>query len=83
MATFSTLFPKIVLNIIAVGEKSGTLVNSFDYIADFYTKEVNAQAKKLPTIIEPLLLVFIAVIVGFVALAIIMPIYELTGSISR
>jgi type IV pilus assembly protein PilC len=83
MATFPSLFPKIVLNIIAVGEKSGTLVNSFDYIADFYTKEVNAQAKKLPTIIEPLLLVFIAVIVGFVALAIIMPIYELTGSISR
>ncbi len=83
MATFPMLFPKIVLNIIAVGENSGTLVNSFDYIADFYTKEVNAQAKKLPTIIEPLLLVFIAVIVGFVALAIIMPIYELTGSISR
>ena len=52
-------------------------------VSDFYTKEVNVQARKLPTIIEPLLLIFIAVIVGFVALAIIMPIYELTGNISR
>lgn len=83
MAQFQTFFPKIFARIVAVGEQSGTLVNSFEYLADFYTKEVNAQAKKLPTIIEPVLLVFIAGIVGFVALAIIMPIYELTGSISR
>lgn len=83
MTSYSNLFPKIAVNIISVGEKSGTLVNSFDYLSEFYTKEVNMQAKKLPTIIEPLLLIFIAVIVGFVALAIIMPIYEITGSISR
>lgn len=83
MLNFPKLFPKMTVNIISVGEKSGTLVNSFEYLSDFYTKEVNAQTKKLPTIIEPLLLVFIAVIVGFIALAIIMPIYELTGNISR
>lgn len=80
---YPLLFPAIVRNIIAVGEQSGTLVESFLHLSDFYTKEVNVQAKKLPTIIEPLLLIFIALIVGFVALAIIMPIYELTGSISR
>jgi type IV pilus assembly protein PilC len=83
MSEFPPLFPKIAINIVSVGEQSGTLVNSFEYLSDFYTKEVNMQTKKLPTIIEPLLLVFIAGIVGFVALAIIMPIYELTGSISR
>lgn len=83
MQKFPKLFPKIVINIVAVGENSGTLVSSFEYLSEFYTKEVNTQAKKLPTIIEPLLLIFIAAIVGFVALAIIMPIYELTGSISR
>lgn len=83
MSEFPSLFPKIAINIIAVGEQSGTLVNSFEYLSEFYTKEVNMQTKKLPTIIEPLLLVFIAGIVGFVALAIIMPIYELTGSISK
>lgn len=83
MIGYEKLFPKIMLNIVAVGERSGTLVNSFEYLAEFYTKEVNAQTKKMPTIIEPLLLVFIAVVVGFIALAIIMPIYELTGNISK
>ncbi len=82
MMAFDTLFPKMFINIVSVGEKSGTLVQSFEYLAEFYTKEVNAQTKKLPTIIEPLLLVFIAIIVGAIALAIIMPIYKLTGSIS-
>jgi len=80
---YPLLFPSIVRNIVAVGEQSGTLVESYVHLSDFYTKEVNMQAKKLPTIIEPLLLIFIALIVGFVALAIIMPIYELTGNISR
>lgn len=83
MRDFPQMFPVIAVNIIAIGEKSGTLSNSLDYLSDFYTKEVNVQVRKLPTIIEPLLLIFIAVIVGFVALAIIMPIYELTGNISR
>lgn len=83
MGSFPKLFPKMMVNILSVGEKSGTLVNSFEYMSEFYTKEVNAQTKKLPTIIEPLLLVFIAVIVGCIALAIIMPIYKLTGSISK
>jgi len=83
MENHITLFPRLFVSIVAVGEKSGTLVNSFEYLAEYYTKEVNAQAKKLPTIIEPLLLIFIAMMVGFVALAIIMPIYKLTGSITK
>ena len=82
MQSFPALFPKIVLNIVSVGERSGTLVQSFDYIAEFYIKEVGIQARRLPTVIEPVLLLCIAAIVGFVALAIIMPIYELTGNIS-
>lgn len=80
---FGNLFPKLTVSIIAVGEKSGTLANSFAYLAELYTKDVNIRAKKLPTIIEPILLVFIAALVGFVALSIIMPIYELTGNMSR
>lgn len=81
MKKFDALFPNMMISIVSVGENSGTLVQSFEYMSEFYTKEVNMQAKKIPTIIEPLLLIAIAVIVGFVALAIIMPIYEITGNI--
>jgi type II secretory pathway component PulF len=83
MEKYLKLFPKIVSSIVGVGERSGTLEQSFEYLSDFYIKEVNAQTKKLPTVVEPVLLIFIAGMVGFVALAIILPIYELTGSLSR
>lgn len=82
MRQFDRLFPNMMISIVEVGESSGSLVQSFEYLSEFYTKEVNALAKKIPTIIEPLLLILIAVVVGFVALAIIMPIYEITGNIS-
>lgn len=81
MKKYDGLFPNMMISIVSVGEGSGTLVQSFEYMAEFYAKEVNVQAKKIPTIIEPLLLILIAVVVGFVALAIIMPIYEITGNI--
>lgn len=81
MKQYKSFFPNIMVSIVSIGENSGSLAQSFEYLAEFYTKEVSTQAKKLPTVIEPLLLVFIAAIVGFVALAIIMPIYELTGSL--
>lgn len=83
MRDFPQLYPKSFINIVATGEKSGTLDNSFAYLSEFYSKEVKNKTKKLPTIIEPVLLVFIAIMVGFVALAIIMPIYELTSGLSR
>lgn len=79
---FPRLFPLNVINIIAIGERSGTIDASFTYVADFYTKEVRIKTKKLPTMIEPALLVFIAIAVGFVALSIIMPIYQLTANIN-
>ncbi|MBI5306341.1 type II secretion system F family protein [Candidatus Wolfebacteria bacterium] len=78
MAAFPKLYPKSVVNIIATGERSGALDRSFEYLAEFYSKEVHNKTKKLPTILEPALLIFIAIIVGFVALSIIMPIYDLT-----
>lgn len=80
---FPRLFPLNVINIIGIGERSGTLEASFGYIANFYTKEVRIKTKKLPTMLEPLLLVFIAIAVGFVALSIIMPIYQLTAGINK
>ena len=80
---YPKLYPKNFINIVATGEKSGTLDTSFGYLSEFYSKEVRNKTKKLPTIIEPALLVFIALMDGFVALSIIMPIYDLTSGLSR
>ena len=83
LGEYPRLFPKNFLNIIAVGEKSGTLENSLGYMAEFYNKEVATKTKKLPALIEPILLVFIALGVLFVAVSVLMPIYSLTSGISR
>jgi len=76
-------FPKLVAKMIGVGEKTGNLDTTLLYLGDFYEEEIDNLSKNLSTILEPILLLGIGLIVGFVALAIISPIYELTGSIRR
>ncbi len=77
------VFPGIVTKMIGVGEKTGNLEEVLLYLADFYEEEIDQIAKNITTVLEPILLLAIGLIVGFVALAIISPIYELTGSIRR
>lgn len=76
-------FPPIVVKMIAVGEKTGKLEETLIYLSEFYEEEIETISKNMTTILEPILLLVIGAIVGFVALAIITPIYELTGSIRR
>lgn len=78
-----TEFPPLVSKMIGVGEKTGKLDESLLYLGDFYEEEIDNFSKNLTTILEPILLIGIGLVVGFVALSIITPIYELTGSIRR
>lgn len=73
-------FPKIVSNLIAVSEKSGHIENIMQTLADFYKSEIESSVKSLVSFIEPVLLLFIGVIVGAIALAIIIPVYQLTST---
>lgn len=77
------LFPANMVVMIATGEQSGALEKVFSALAESYTKEVNLKTKRLPSLIEPALLILIAFVVGFVALSIVMPIYEVTRGLSR
>ena len=77
------VFPPLVSKMIGVGEKTGNLDESLLYLGDFYEEEIDNFSKNLSTILEPILLITIGLVVGFVAIAIISPIYELTGSIRR
>jgi len=76
-------FSGIVTKMVGVGEKTGKLDETLLYLGDFYEAEIDDLSKNLTNTLEPILLIVIGLAVGFVALAIITPIYELTGSIRR
>lgn len=76
-----SIFPTLIVKMVEVGEKSGKLDESFIYLADFYDGELDDLTKNFETVLEPILLVIVGIIVAFIALAIITPIYQLTGSI--
>ncbi len=77
----SPVLPYMATRMIAVGEKSGKLNDMLIYLGGYYEEETDSMAKNFSVIIEPILLVFIGLIVAVIALAIVGPIYKLTGSI--
>jgi len=74
-------FPLFMVKMIGVGEKSGSLEENLAYLGEYFEEEVDTVTKNLATILEPILLVGIGGVVAFVALSIISPIYQITGSI--
>jgi len=77
-----SLFSRTASSMVAIGEKTGKLPPSLVSLADFTEKEADNMIKNLSTLIEPALLMFMGVVVGFVALAIVTPIYQLTQGVS-
>jgi len=73
------LFPVTASKMIEVGEKTGNLEQTLLHLAEFYEKEIDNVTKNLSNILEPILLIVIGLVVGFIAIAIISPIYKLTG----
>jgi type II secretory pathway component PulF len=76
-------FPSVVSNLIAISEKTGHIADILLTLARFYEEEINNDIKKLVTILEPVMLLGIGLIVGMIALAIIVPVYQLVGSFGR
>lgn len=74
-------FPSMVGNLVSVGEKSGSLDVVFDTIANFFDKEVDGITNNLSTLLEPVLMVFMAVGVVFIILSVLQPIYGLMNVI--
>lgn len=81
LSDFPEIFPLITTRMIGVGEKTGNLSNTLQYLSEFYEEEVDETVKNLSIIIEPVLLIIIGIIVGTVAIAILGPIYEITGNL--
>jgi len=75
------LFPRMFSQMVRVGEETGTLDSSLETLADFYEQEVERQVDALASMMEPALTLFVGLIVGFVAVSLVMPMYSLLGSI--
>lgn len=74
-------FPKTFGNMVAVGESAGSLSETFLYMANNYEQEVEDLSKNLSSLIEPFLMVFMGLLVAFVAMSIILPIYSITDKL--
>jgi type IV pilus assembly protein PilC len=77
----SRIFPVMVTQMIAIGEETGRLDQMLAKVSNFYDDEVDNTLKGLTSLIEPLMIVGLGLIVGFIAVSVISPIYSLVGSI--
>ncbi|MHB1171416.1 MAG: type II secretion system F family protein [Lacisediminihabitans sp.] len=75
------VFPKMVTQMIAVGEDAGALEQMLAKIADFYDDEVEATTEQLTALIEPLMIAFLGVVVGGMIVALYLPIFGIIGQI--
>lgn len=80
---FSGIFPPMVYDMIRIGEETGSMEQMLDKAADYYDEEVEAATKALTTVIEPLVIVILALLVGAIIMAVMAPMLQLYGSIKK
>ena len=73
----SPQFPPIVVHMIAVGEASGNLEEMLFSVAETYDNEVETTVAGLTSILEPIIIIVMGVVVGFIVLSILLPIFQL------
>ncbi|MBB5180733.1 type IV pilus assembly protein PilC [Planomicrobium koreense] len=76
-------FPPLIPHMISIGEQTGSLDHMLAKVAEFYEQEVDAETDKLKALIEPLMIVVLATIVGTIILAIMMPMFEMFQNVDK
>jgi len=77
----SQVFPPMVLSMISVGEQTGALDEMLTKIADFYDDEVDAAVSGLLSLLEPVMIVFLGVVVGGMVVAMYLPIFDMINAV--
>ena len=77
----SGIFPPMVIQMIAVGESTGALDSMLSKIAEFYEEEVDVAVANLTSLLEPLLMIFLGVVIGGVVIAMYLPIFNMANAI--
>ena len=75
------IFPTMVTHMVGVGEETGALDSMLDKIAEFYEEQVEASVKALTSILEPVMIIVIGGIVGFIVISMYMPLFTVYNSI--
>src|SRR5258706_8865453 len=79
----ANVFPPMVIQMVAIGEETGNLDAMLSKIADFYDQEVDTAVKSLTSLIEPIIIVLMGLIIGFIVIAMFMPMFELGNLASK
>jgi type IV pilus assembly protein PilC len=77
----SDVFPTMVTHMVSVGEETGQLEQMLGKVADFYEAEVDAKVKALTSLIEPIMIIFVGGVVGFIVISMYLPIFSLYDKI--
>ena len=80
---YSNLFPILLITMISIGERTGNLGIMFGHCSRIFEQDIDTILKRFTSLIEPILMVFMGLIVGSVALSIILPVYEITNHLSK
>jgi len=75
------IFPKMVTHMISVGETTGALDAMLGKIADFYEDEVDQAVASLTSLLEPMMMVFLGTLIGFIVVAMYLPIFQMAAAI--
>jgi type IV pilus assembly protein PilC len=78
----SRMFPPMVVQMIAIGEETGQLDAMLGKVADFYEAEVEAALESLTAALEPVMIVFLGFVVGFIVISMFLPLISIIGSLS-
>ena len=73
----SDIFPNLPIQMIRIGEQSGKLEHMLDKVADIFEREVEATIAGLTSLLDPIMILLMAVVVGFIVLSIALPIFEM------
>ncbi len=79
----SGMFPPMVVQMVAIGEETGSLDNMLSKVADFYESEVDATLASLTAMLEPIMIVTLGIIVGFIVISMFMPLIHAISSLQQ
>jgi len=79
----SKLFPPMLIQMVEVGEETGTLDANLETMAEFYGRDVDERINTLTSLLQPTLTLGVGLVVGFIALSVIMPMYDIMQSIQQ